>query len=187
MGSDVPRLEDGVFYSQVSAGSLHTVLLRTDGQAVACGVNDFGQCDVPPLEDGVAYSQVSAGTNHTVLLRTDGQAVAFGRNHDGRCDVPPLEDGVAYIPDAALTGGRIQVLQLSFGRGGDGIIITGTSLAGEVLCTMTLDENDSIRPVTSRIAQAIAVPPQYLRLALPNGNLLSSMPADTRVSDLLNM
>ena len=65
----------------VSAGYLHTVLLRSDGRAVACGGNFEGQCNIPELEVGVEYVQVSAGGYHTVLLRNDGRAVACG---DGR-------------------------------------------------------------------------------------------------------
>ena len=72
-------------------------------------------------------------------------------------------------------------------KGGDGIIITCTSLAGQALCTMTLDENDSLMLVACRIAEALEVPTQYLRLALPNGNLLFSMPPDAYVNDLLNV
>ena len=62
----------------VSAGSGHTVLLRGDGNAVACGRNHFGQCDIPRLEDGIKYMRVSAGSLHTVLLRSDGVAVTCG-------------------------------------------------------------------------------------------------------------
>ena len=35
----IPPLAEGISYSQVSAGLSHTVLLRIDGQAVACGDN----------------------------------------------------------------------------------------------------------------------------------------------------
>eukprot|EP00438_Fugacium_kawagutii_P025001 Skav224822 [mRNA] locus=scaffold613:200563:200991:- [translate_table: standard] len=34
-------------YTQVSAGGDHTVLLRSDGAAVACGHNKLNQCDLP--------------------------------------------------------------------------------------------------------------------------------------------
>merc|ERR1712232_1441652 len=80
----------------VSAGEYHTVLLRSDGTAVACGQNGDGQCDLPSLEEGQTYAQVSAGKYHTVLLRSDGTAVACGRNGDGQCDLPSLEEGQAY-------------------------------------------------------------------------------------------
>jgi len=77
-------LEEGTTYIQVSAGDNHTVILRSDGCAVACGKNLYGQCDIPPLKEGIIYTQVSAGLNHTVLLQSDGQAVACGKNDYGQ-------------------------------------------------------------------------------------------------------
>ena len=66
---------------QVSAGEYHTALLVSDGSAVACGDNEYGQCNLhrlPPLEAGLTYEQVSAGGCHTVSLRSDGMAVNCG-------------------------------------------------------------------------------------------------------------
>lgn len=40
---------------EVSAGSGHSVLLKTDGQAVAFGRGVCGQCDIPAAEPGVSY------------------------------------------------------------------------------------------------------------------------------------
>ena len=79
-----------------SAGSSHTVLLRSDGQAVVCGWNSDGQCNIPLLGEGISYSQVSAGNSHTVLLRSDGQAVACGQNSYRQCNIPPLDEGISY-------------------------------------------------------------------------------------------
>ena len=62
----------------VSAGIRHTVLLQSDGIAVAIGDNKHEQCNIPALDEGVAYTQGSAGGGHTVLLRSDGSAVAAG-------------------------------------------------------------------------------------------------------------
>ena len=70
--------------AMAAAGRCHTVLLRSDGQAVACGSNSDGQCSMPLLDEGTSYSQVSAGWYHTVLLRSDGQAVACGSNSNGQ-------------------------------------------------------------------------------------------------------
>ncbi|CAK9056746.1 unnamed protein product [Durusdinium trenchii] len=92
---------EGVAYTQVSAGGYHSVLLRSDGSAVACGFNDHGQCKIPPLEKGVCYTQVSAGHAHSVLLRSDGSAVACGTNDVGQCDIQPLEEGVCYTQVSA--------------------------------------------------------------------------------------
>ena len=90
------------------------MLLRSDGEAVACGHNDFGQCDIPPLDAGLSYVQVSAGGDHTVLLRSDGTAVACGHNRFGQCRLPPLDAGLSYIQVSA--GGYHTVLLRSDGE-----------------------------------------------------------------------
>ena len=66
----------------------HTVLLRSDGRAVACGDNEYDQCKIPPLDDGLTYIQVSAGHDCTMLLRSDGHAVAWGQNRSWQCYIP---------------------------------------------------------------------------------------------------
>ena len=87
--------------TMASAGKWHTVLRRSDGEAVACGLNSAGQCSIPPLDEGISYCQVSGGDKHTVLLRSDGQAIACGCNEDGRCSMPPLDEGISYTQVSA--------------------------------------------------------------------------------------
>ena len=100
-GAKAPLVsEDAMAY----AGGEHTVLLRSDGQAVACGIGFVGQCNIPPLDEGISYSQVSAGRFHTVLLRSDGQAVACGSNAHGQCRIPPLDEGISYSQVSAGVG-----------------------------------------------------------------------------------
>ena len=53
----LPALGEGTTYIQVAAGSSHTVLLRSDGTAVACGSNSSGQCTLPALGEGITYTQ----------------------------------------------------------------------------------------------------------------------------------
>ncbi len=84
-----------------AAGEYHTVLLRSDGEAVAFGSNFASQCNVQVLPPGMQYVHVSAGGYHTVLLRSDGEAVDFGRNSGGQCDVPVLPSGMQYLHAAA--------------------------------------------------------------------------------------
>lgn len=88
-------------YTQISGDFGHTVLLRSDGCAVAVGENGDGQCDIPPLDEGMAYSQISVGYQHTVILRIDGCAVAVGDNSVGQCDIPPLNEGLVYAQVSA--------------------------------------------------------------------------------------
>ena len=93
----------------VSAGAIHTVLLRSDGSAVAFGNNLMRQCDIPPLDEGIAYAQVCAGDSHTVLLRSDGSAVAVGDNSLRQCVIPPLDEGIAYTQ---VSAGRFHTVLL---------------------------------------------------------------------------
>ena len=86
----------------VAAGVYHTVLLRSDGAAVAFGsMLTFGQCNIPALEGDLTYNQAAAGIFHTVLLRSDGTAVACGGNANGQCNIPELEGDLTYIQAAA--------------------------------------------------------------------------------------
>ena len=59
-----------------SAGFPFTLLLRSDGTAIARG--NAGISYIPRLDAGLSYTQESAGGFHTVLLRSDGTAVACG-------------------------------------------------------------------------------------------------------------
>ena len=47
---------DGATYTHVAAiGGPHTVLLTSDGNAVACEQNEWGECNIPALSPGVTY------------------------------------------------------------------------------------------------------------------------------------
>ena len=58
--------EEGVTCIQIALGHEHTVLLTSDGRAVAFGRDTEGQCFIP--EPGATYTQVSAGGSHTVCF-----------------------------------------------------------------------------------------------------------------------
>eukprot|EP00931_Biecheleriopsis_adriatica_P092822 TRINITY_DN6659_c0_g1_i2.p1 TRINITY_DN6659_c0_g1~~TRINITY_DN6659_c0_g1_i2.p1 ORF type:complete len:271 (+),score=32.87 TRINITY_DN6659_c0_g1_i2:60-815(+) len=96
----------------VAAGDSHSLLLRSDGTAVACGDNGQGQCDLPALEEGTTYTQVAAGGSHSLLLRSDGTAVACGGHNISRFlgFLPALEAGTTYTQVAA---GNTHVLLLT--------------------------------------------------------------------------
>ena len=99
---EIPTLDGGLTYTQVSAGIIHTVLLRSNGTAVACGSNEFGQCDIPMLDGSLTYTHIAAGGYHTVLLKSNGTAVACGANAGRQCDIPPLDGILTYT--AVLAG-----------------------------------------------------------------------------------
>ena len=76
----------------ISAGTFHTVGLKTDGTVVAVGDNFSGECQTAAWRDIIA---ISAGGNHTVGLKRDGTVVAVGRNKEGQCQVSGWRDIVA--------------------------------------------------------------------------------------------
>ena len=83
------------FQNYISAGTDHTVGLKSDGSVVATiylGVNYEGQCDVSDWSDIVT---VSAGDYHTIGLKSNGAVVATGDNDDGQCYVSDWKEIVA--------------------------------------------------------------------------------------------
>ena len=56
-----PALPLGTQYVQATAGAGHTVLLRSDGQAVAFGLNDDGRCVVPALPPNAGVARAVGG------------------------------------------------------------------------------------------------------------------------------
>ena len=86
----------------ISAGSFHTVGLKSDGTVAAVGDNEYGQCDVREWTDIVA---ISAGGGHTVGLKFDGTVVAVGENDYGQCDVREWTDIVAISAGGRTTIG----------------------------------------------------------------------------------
>ena len=78
------------------------------------------------------------------------------------------------------------MLQLSVSEVGDGntVRITCTSLGGEALCTVVVQDTDSMVSVRFRIAEEAAIPAHRLRLVLPNGSVCSSVDATAQVNEL---
>ena len=158
---------------QVSACFYHTVLLRSDGYAVGCGSNDFGQCTIPLLDDGSSYTQVSAGANHTVLLRSDGNAEACGWDTSGQCNLPTPDPGTWYVADVSV--GQNLVLQLECARQDDAMLLTCSGLTGQETIRLRASPSDPAWNTQKRIARELQVPLQSLRVVIPDGQLLAAV------------
>ena len=94
---------------RLAVGSYHTVYIRDDGTAAACGDNSDGRCDVSGWTELV---QVCAGAKHTAALRADGTVVAAGDDSYGQCDVGDWRNVIAiaageYDTVALLADGSI--------------------------------------------------------------------------------
>ncbi len=82
-----------------------TGLAQWNGEIVAWGRNDSGQCNVPGPNSG--FVAVAGGRIHSLGLKEDGSIVAWGDNWSGQCDVPSPNSGFV-----AVTGGGYHSLGL---------------------------------------------------------------------------
>ena len=79
----------------ISAGSRHSMALKSDGTVVVWGDNLYGQSTIPPgLTDVVS---VAAGSLHSLALKADGTVAAWGWNDYGQTTVPAGLSGVIRV------------------------------------------------------------------------------------------
>jgi uncharacterized repeat protein (TIGR02543 family) len=92
-------------WASVSAGSSHTVAIKTNGELWAWGYNYYGQLgrgnttnSSSPVRIGTAtnWASVSAGSVHTVAITTSGQLWAWGLNTYGQLGLGDTTD--SYSP-----------------------------------------------------------------------------------------
>jgi hypothetical protein len=76
----------------VDVGFFHTVARRSDGSALACGDDSYGQCEVGAWR---GVKAVCAGAYHTLALFEDGTVAAVGRDTEGQCETSGWRDIVA--------------------------------------------------------------------------------------------
>jgi len=67
-------------FTQISAGSLHTCGVKTDGTLACWGKNDSGE-STPPIG---AFTEVSSGSQHACGLKTNSTLACWGDNSLGK-------------------------------------------------------------------------------------------------------
>ena len=143
---DIPALDKGISYIQVSAGWLYTVLLRSDGRAITCGCNSSGQCNIPSL---LSWRE---------LLTLAKASRCYLR------DFTPLARGkVDYV------------LQLSLAFKDDAASLTCWDLAGHEVLRLRAKGSALAVETHQRIAHDLQVSLSSLRVVLPDGQLLAAI------------
>ena len=109
----------------ISAGSYHSLALKTDGTVIAWGRRDFGEADVPPgLTNVVA---IAAGHLFSMALKSDGGVVAWGAYWDC-CHGTPVYVPVGLSNVIALAAGVEHSLALK----SDGtVVVWGPNTYGQ--------------------------------------------------------
>lgn len=90
--AELARIRAALPLGRLAAGNRHTLYIRDDGSAAACGDNAEGQCNV---EGWTELVQICAGAEHSAALRADGTVLAAGSNEHGQCEVSGWKNVVA--------------------------------------------------------------------------------------------
>lgn len=96
---DLVALSASVHWKPRSEGGQthHLLALTAEGEVLAWGGNDFGECEVPEgLSDVV---DIEAGTLNSLALTSDGHLHVWGRDKDRMSEVPPEIQGQIVAMD----------------------------------------------------------------------------------------
>ena len=138
--SDTPTTND---FTQVSAGGVHSVALRSDGSLVSWGddLYDGLVLDTPTTND---FTQVSAGSACSVALRLDGSLVSWGRDYSNQIlDTPTTND----FTQVSAGGGHSVALK------SDGSLVSwGNDSHGQVSNTPTTNDFTQVSASSHSVA-----------------------------------
>ncbi|PST47864.1 hypothetical protein COO72_10925 [Bifidobacterium callitrichos] len=100
--------KEGVHFTQVSAGSNHSLAIGDDGNTYAWGNNYYGQLGdgtdaqvgwpvkVKMPKDGIHFIQVSAGNLYSLAIGDDGNTYAWGNNNYGQLGNDSIDE--SHVP-----------------------------------------------------------------------------------------
>ena len=158
------NLFEGKTISQISAGSVHSLALDSEGQIYAWGANYNGQLgngdttssntpvkvDTSGVLAGKTISQISAGGVHSLALDSEGQIYAWGYNDYGQLgngdtitSNTPVQTNFSTMLDRSITSikfGDVEAISFNVIDGKTIKAITPPHTAGKVDITITDNE-----------------------------------------------
>jgi len=179
----------------IASGDHHTVALKTNGEVLAWGDNNYGQTDVPvAAQSGVMA--IAAAFSQTVALKSNGTVLAWGRNGQAQTNVPAalqgkvraiaaggLDTGVVKTNGEAVVWGYYPTLTnvpVAARSGVTAIAITDSSTAVALKATGTLvvwgfnQEGQTNVPVAARNGvMAIAAGNRHIVALKTNGTVVA--------------
>ena len=140
------QMPAGVSFQSITAGSLHTCALTTEGKAYCWGYSSSGQLGnnsttasrIPvavQMPAGVSFQSIAVGYYHTCALTTTGQAYCWGQGSSGRLGnnsttdsrIPVAVQMPAGVSFQSITAGSLHTCALTtegkaycWGYGGSG-------------------------------------------------------------------
>lgn len=99
----------------ISAGSFHSLGVKSNGTVVAVGSNYYGACNVGNWQNIIAV----AGTS-SLGLKADGTVISVGENRNGECNVEGWQDIVDFSQDEHTLGVLSNGTVVSVGYNADG-------------------------------------------------------------------
>jgi alpha-tubulin suppressor-like RCC1 family protein len=102
-------------WSQIAAGALHSLAVKTDGTLWSWGSNSYGQLGLgdgytisrsSPVQVGALtnWADVAAGYSHSIAVKTDGTLWSWGNNGSGRLGQNNTINRSSPVQVGALTG-----------------------------------------------------------------------------------
>jgi alpha-tubulin suppressor-like RCC1 family protein len=164
-------------YTELAAGSNHSLALRADGSLWAWGYNEFGQLGTATNSGTIAatptptqvpgtYTRVGAGESHTLAVQADGTLWAWGSNKYGQLGGLP-NSGVATAnpTPAQVPGTYAQVAAggaTSLGLRADGTLYAwGANEQGQL---GTATNSNPAAPTTTPTATGTALPTRSITM-----------------------
>ena len=158
------NLFEGKTISQISAGSVHSLALDSEGQIYAWGANYNGRLgngdttssntpvkvDTSGVLAGKTITQISAGDGHSLALDSEGQIYAWGANYNGQLgngttitSNTPVQTNFSNMLDRSITSikfGDVEAISFNVIDGKTIKAITPPHTAGKVDITITDNE-----------------------------------------------
>ncbi len=180
-------MDPGSGVTQITAGGMHSLALKSDGSVWATGDNEFGQLGdgtrqsksfwISVMDPGSGVTQITAGGMHSLALKSDGSIWGVGDNEVGQLGDGTTTDKSNWASLMSSGSGVIQVAaghthSLALSTNGS-VWAAGHNGYGELGDGSRTDQATWISVISSG-ATRVAVGSKHSLVLMSNGELLAT-------------